>query len=193
MIRHVLGVLLAAVSVSLVLVWAFFLCVPFIIVGGAAISVSSLGTLTVFVAEEVATPQHLLQEVRAGKDGTEFYDVDLKIARYSESLTPGWTSGKLTAGGTVQPDAGSWRHTTSLDLPLWLALALASPYPFFTFFKSVIAARSRRRRGAAGLCVSCGYNLFGNVTGRCPECGTRVGEGESESAAGASRAKPRSW
>ncbi len=27
----------------------------------------------------------------------------------------------------------------------------------------------RRRRG---LCISCGYNLTGNTSGRCPECGT---------------------
>jgi hypothetical protein len=27
----------------------------------------------------------------------------------------------------------------------------------------------RRRRGR---CVQCGYNLTGNISGRCPECGT---------------------
>jgi len=30
---------------------------------------------------------------------------------------------------------------------------------------------SRRRRG--GRCTTCGYDLRGNVTGRCPECGTQ--------------------
>ncbi len=37
-----------------------------------------------------------------------------------------------------------------------------------------VASRPRRRRHArraAGLCASCGYNLTGNVSGRCPECG----------------------
>lgn len=29
----------------------------------------------------------------------------------------------------------------------------------------------RRRRRAKGLCAACGYDLTGNVTGRCPECG----------------------
>lgn len=33
--------------------------------------------------------------------------------------------------------------------------------------------RDRRRR-AAGLCIRCGYPLRGNVSGRCPECGTGV-------------------
>lgn len=33
------------------------------------------------------------------------------------------------------------------------------------------AYRSRR-----GLCLNCGYDLTGNVTGRCPECGVPAGE-----------------
>ena len=34
-----------------------------------------------------------------------------------------------------------------------------------------------RGRRAKGLCVACGYDLTGNVSGVCPECGTgsRVG------------------
>ena len=30
----------------------------------------------------------------------------------------------------------------------------------------------QRDRPKAGTCEKCGYNLFGNTTGRCPECGT---------------------
>ena len=35
-------------------------------------------------------------------------------------------------------------------------------------------ARRRRRRRKQGLCVDCGYDLTGNVTGVCSECGTEV-------------------
>ena len=31
----------------------------------------------------------------------------------------------------------------------------------------------RRERKAKGLCVACGYDLTGNVSGVCPECGTK--------------------
>jgi hypothetical protein len=38
-----------------------------------------------------------------------------------------------------------------------------------------LAAATRRwRRVRRGLCPSCGYNLTGNVSGVCPECGTRA-------------------
>ncbi len=31
-----------------------------------------------------------------------------------------------------------------------------------------------RRRRERGACVKCGYNLTGNVSGVCPECGERI-------------------
>ena len=49
------------------------------------------------------------------------------------------------------------------------------------FLLGVLAlARARRLRAAArraGLCERCGYDLRGNVSGRCPECGTPVAAG----------------
>src|SRR5688500_10095318 len=30
------------------------------------------------------------------------------------------------------------------------------------------------RPGAAGRCLACGYDLTGNVSGTCPECGTAI-------------------
>jgi hypothetical protein len=32
-----------------------------------------------------------------------------------------------------------------------------------------------RTRVRPGLCAACGYDLTANVSGRCPECGTRIG------------------
>ena len=39
-----------------------------------------------------------------------------------------------------------------------------------------------RRRKTRGLCISCGYNLTGNTSGVCPECGTPA-PGKSEATA----------
>jgi hypothetical protein len=41
------------------------------------------------------------------------------------------------------------------------------------------AARTRRRYAASlakGICSGCGYDLTANVSGTCPECGTRIGQ-----------------
>ena len=48
--------------------------------------------------------------------------------------------------------------------------------PFWFLFVAAIAPTlalwfADRRRVAAGHCGKCGYNLAGNTTGRCPECG----------------------
>lgn len=38
--------------------------------------------------------------------------------------------------------------------------------------------KARRRESPPGMCRECGYNLYGNVSGVCPECGSRVPEQE---------------
>jgi hypothetical protein len=50
-------------------------------------------------------------------------------------------------------------------IPLWL--------PFIIFgFPTVFFWYRDRRRFPAGYCQKCGYDLTGNVSGICPECGT---------------------
>ena len=39
----------------------------------------------------------------------------------------------------------------------------------------LVSQRLRRERRPAGLCRKCGYDLTGNVSGVCPECGKGVG------------------
>ncbi len=58
------------------------------------------------------------------------------------------------------------RYKTSSDLlivPLWIPF-VTTAIPTFIFWR-------RDRRYPPGHCVDCGYNLTGNVSGRCPECG----------------------
>ena len=49
--------------------------------------------------------------------------------------------------------------------------------PFLGAILIVAWAHPRYRRsvrGQSGLCVQCAYNLTGNVSGICPECGERI-------------------
>jgi hypothetical protein len=59
--------------------------------------------------------------------------------------------------------------------------ALYTPWLFWTFVTALLPAwalRHRLRRlprQSARRCLHCGYDLTGNVSGVCPECGTRRG------------------
>ncbi|RMF71302.1 MAG: hypothetical protein D6744_18140 [Planctomycetota bacterium] len=58
----------------------------------------------------------------------------------------------------------------SLPILRWFA-AGAGVVVVVTFVGGML---TRRRRGASG-CRSCGYDLTGNVSGACPECGAPAG------------------
>jgi hypothetical protein len=42
-------------------------------------------------------------------------------------------------------------------------------------FALLVYLVTRRRPIRPGFCLSCGYDLTGNVSGTCPECGGKVG------------------
>ena len=56
--------------------------------------------------------------------------------------------------------------------PLWAPLIAFSAYPAIAFIRGPVRRWRRRRKG---LCLRCGYNLTGNVSGICPECGKQIG------------------
>lgn len=53
-------------------------------------------------------------------------------------------------------------------LPLWPAFPLLAIYPAIAFVRGPVRGWRRRRKG---LCIRCSYDLTGNVSGICPECG----------------------
>jgi hypothetical protein len=55
-----------------------------------------------------------------------------------------------------------------LFLPLWIPLVIVAVPMAILWWRD-------RRRLPPGHCRQCGYNLTGNVSGVCPECGTPVG------------------
>jgi hypothetical protein len=70
---------------------------------------------------------------------------------------------------TEWAQAGFWpirnvnRIVSAISVPLWMPLALVGVPTFWLW-------RRNRRRPAPGAC-RCGYDLTGNTSGRCPECG----------------------
>ncbi len=66
-----------------------------------------------------------------------------------------------TVAGTVY--ARIW----TVVIPLWIPFLIAAVPTAFLFYRD-------RRRPGPGHCQSCGYDLTGNVSGVCPECGEKV-------------------
>ena len=57
--------------------------------------------------------------------------------------------------------------TGGVGLPLWFVLAITAIPTAILFYRD-------RRRIPPGHCQKCGYNLTGNVSGICPECGEPI-------------------
>jgi hypothetical protein len=54
-----------------------------------------------------------------------------------------------------------------------LVVAFAA-MPGFVILRRVLSRHREQRLRAAGRCVKCGYDLTGNVSGVCPECGQTI-------------------
>jgi hypothetical protein len=57
-----------------------------------------------------------------------------------------------------------------VELPYWVLL-VGSVLPSAALGAKWLRHHNRVRQMRLGLCHQCGYDLHGNVSGRCPECG----------------------
>lgn len=73
-------------------------------------------------------------------------------------------------GDWSKAPGGATTHYASLTVPLWFLILLASLLPAMNL-RRMLVRRNRLRRGR---CLHCGYNLFGNSSRICPECGAPV-------------------
>ena len=86
-------------------------------------------------------------------------------ARYREFGGFGFNSGLTCCA------KGRLGISFSADVPLWASSVFLATYPTIAFIRGPLRRWRRRKRGE---CVNCGYNLTGNVTGVCSECGMRI-------------------
>jgi len=91
------------------------------------------------------------------------------------SWTPGCAIQPLGRGSPPNARFGSWlpRRMRSPSGTLWMVWI-----PLWLPFVGIVVPTAylfyRDRRHPPGHCQRCGYNLTGNESGVCPECGTEV-------------------
>lgn len=88
----------------------------------------------------------------------------LRNARYHGNPVPAFA---WNPPGQVPGPFMSYIANGFVRFPAWIPPVLFLVYPFCVFVRNRIAAR----RQMPGACNTCGYDLTGNIAGRCPECG----------------------
>jgi len=68
-------------------------------------------------------------------------------------------------------DLNPWTYIVFVSFPLWILPLLFAAHPAIAFMRGPFRRYRRRKKG---LCIKCGYDLTGNVSGVCPECGERI-------------------
>lgn len=66
-----------------------------------------------------------------------------------------------------------WSIVSQTEVPEWFVALVLAVLPTCWLVRKARAVR-RGRRVAAGLCVTCGYDLRASID-RCPECGAAIG------------------
>jgi hypothetical protein len=113
-------------------------------------------------------------------NGLEFADGKLAV-HYRHTIDPGqvreWFHSSHGLGFEYRRQCidrrGSPRHlvVTEMAVPAALVVIVLGVYPVWAFLRG---PRRRWHRRRSGLCLECGYDLTGNVSGVCPECSTKI-------------------
>ncbi len=69
----------------------------------------------------------------------------------------------------------SYSHRTrEIGFDIWLPILLFVAIPMWFVIRYAFGPLRRKYRRRKGLCEQCTYNLTGNTSGTCPECGSEV-------------------
>lgn len=73
--------------------------------------------------------------------------------------------------GVERPELVKRVRHVQVNAPWWFVAALFWAYPIVVFIRGPVRRFHRKRRNR---CLKCAYDLTGNVSGVCPECGERI-------------------
>jgi predicted RNA-binding Zn-ribbon protein involved in translation (DUF1610 family) len=115
--------------------------------------------------------------IACGHKWTELSEIRRKVPCNTLSLSIAnlpYITVFVVSGKDVWKSPESIAGELKVYVPMYLLFGIVAVFPG-TCLGGFVYARSRRyRRRRRGECLDCGYNLTGNVSGVCPECGTAI-------------------
>jgi hypothetical protein len=100
-----------------------------------------------------------------------------RFAGFAVGLAPGKVKGSAYSAYLDDKLTIEWEYLEYfVFLPLWMPFVLFAPYPAFVLAR-LLRKRTPAWRRRHGLCARCGYDLTGNTSGVCPECGRAARQG----------------
>lgn len=132
---------------------------------GVCVSVTSACAVSILVDLRAAAPNGLCLGIA---DGAFEYSAPVVPGPRRSGMALRWATGEMMTGPYevihAITDAGS---IITHRWPIWAMLPLA--------WSPLLLKWAHAGCWPAGSCQRCGYDLMGNTTGRCPECGARCG------------------
>jgi len=85
-----------------------------------------------------------------------------------------WAIANVVASAFIGPRFFHTINSNHRGFPTHLLPILVMPVYFVVLWRVKRRAEQVEFRQKNGLCINCGYDLRGNVSGVCPECGEQV-------------------
>jgi hypothetical protein len=147
-----------------------------IVLGGArgALTITERLALRSTFLGERSGPVHVVYQFGAGAPRGAYPTVDLDALPDFQGL-PERTMAAHFAGFAFvlrdqsEPGLGFRERNVVIIAPLPMLVVLAALLPAVWLYR-----RFNRRPAGQLFCVACAYNLTGNTSGVCPECGTKI-------------------
>lgn len=119
------------------------------------------------VADLLRAQTRALSDIQAPQESIRECELMLRgFRRQTGARMAGMIGTPLALAFSSPPSRGG-----VLRAPLWLLAGLLLAHPSIALLRGPLRRRWRRRCNA---CTGCGYDLTGNVSGVCPECGRKV-------------------
>ncbi len=114
-----------------------------------------------------AMEQRRIADATSGRIHVRLYDHDVRAHRFRFGSPPGV---KYAFAGLEFESSreGTRCMRDELTVPIWMLIVGFGAYPATV---ALLAPFRRRRRLRRELCTQCAYDLTGNTSGICPECG----------------------